>query len=49
MTQLLIRLFVKDKDNIHNPAVRQRYGKLGGFVGIICNIILFALKLIAGL
>ncbi|MBQ1894942.1 MAG: cation transporter [Clostridiales bacterium] len=46
---LLIKLFVKDRDNVTNPEVRQRYGVLAGIVGICCNIMLSAVKLIVGL
>ena len=49
MTQLLIRLFIKDNQNTHNPAVREDYGKLAGIVGIISNLILFAAKIFAGI
>lgn len=49
MTKLLIKLFIKDSDNTKDKAVRRRYGNLGGVVGIVCNLILFALKLIAGI
>ena len=49
MTQLLLRLFVKDYDNTGNPKVRAAYGKLAGVVGIICNLLLFAGKLLAGI
>lgn len=48
MTNLLIRLFVKDNENLNNPEVRQSYGKLSGWVGIISNIILFIIKFFAG-
>lgn len=49
MTKLLLKIFVKDYDNVENHIVRQHYGMLGGFVGIFCNIILFLSKFIAGL
>ena len=49
MTQLLLRLFVKDYRNTEDPKVRGAYGKLAGVVGIVCNLLLFAGKLIAGL
>lgn len=49
MTKLLIKLFIKDSGNIKDKAVRRRYGNLGGAVGIVCNLLLFALKLIAGI
>ncbi len=48
MTNLLIRLFVKDCDNPQSEAVRIRYGTLSGFVGIILNIILSVFKMIFG-
>lgn len=48
MTNLLIRLFIKDNKNVKNPAVRQAYGMLSGVVGICCNIALFLLKFAAG-
>lgn len=49
MTEILLRLFVKNHNNTEDPKVRGAYGKLAGFVGIVCNILLFAGKLIAGL
>ncbi len=48
MTKLLIRLFVKDYENTKNETVRNRYGMLSGFVGIVLNIILSAFKMIFG-
>lgn len=49
MTKLLIRLFVRDSNNIKDAAVRVRYGYLGSVTGIVLNILLFAGKLIAGI
>ncbi len=49
MTSLLLKLFVKDKDNTKSPIVREQYGVLSGIVGIISNLILFALKLFLGI
>lgn len=49
MTDLLIKLFVKDHTNPENAAVRERYGVFSSIVGIITNLILAALKLVAGL
>ncbi len=46
MTKLLIALFAKGDPA--QPAVRAKTGKLSGFVGIVCNILLCALKLIVG-
>ena len=41
MTNLLIRLFVKDYQDVENHTVRERYGKFAGIVGIATNILLF--------
>lgn len=49
MIKLLVRKFVPDYENTTNPKVRENYGVLGGVLGIVCNIFLFALKLTVGL
>lgn len=49
MTELLVKLFVKDKENIKDQGVRTSYGILSSIVGIICNAILFSLKLAIGI
>lgn len=49
MTTFLIRLFIKDYENVKSQRVRQRYGQLGGAVGIVCNLVLFIAKFLAGL
>ena len=49
MTQLLLRLFVKDHRNAASPAVRAAVGRLAGATGIACNLLLFAFKLTLGL
>jgi len=41
MTELLLRLFVKNYRRPEDPAVRGAIGKLGGIVGIIANGLLF--------
>lgn len=46
---LLAKLFIKDYRNTGSPHVRAAYGKLAGWVGIICNILLCAGKFIVGL
>lgn len=38
MTELLIRLFIRDKDNVQDPTVRQQYGTLSGLTGILSLI-----------
>lgn len=48
MTQLLIRLFIKDYQNINDFQVRGRYGKFAGIVGILSNFLLFVIKITAG-
>ncbi len=45
---LLLRLFVKDHKNTRSPAVRSSVGILAGIVGIICNLLLAACKLLIG-
>ncbi len=45
MTQLFLRLFYDPQ----NPRCRSVCGKMAGTVGIGCNILLFVLKLLAGL
>lgn len=49
MTELLVKWFIKDKENVSNPTVRTAYGIMASIVGIICNVFLFALKLGIGL
>lgn len=49
MTDLLVKLFVKDSAHVEKKEVRTAYGKLAGTVGIVCNIILFAVKLLVGI
>ncbi len=48
MTRLLIRLFIKDHENLQDNTVRTAYGKLSGWVGIVCNLLLCAGKFIVG-
>lgn len=47
MTNLLIKIFLKDKDGT-TPQGREAYGRLSGIVGIVCNVILGIMKLIVG-
>ncbi len=49
MTSLLLRWFLPHANDTQDPAVRGRYGKLAGLVGIVCNLLLFAGKLTVGL
>ncbi len=48
MIQFLARRFIRDCDNVEDPAVRRAYGALCGCVGIGLNVLLFLGKLLAG-
>lgn len=48
MTNLLVRMFIKDYKNVGKFTVRESYGKLAGLVGIVTNFLLFVIKIIAG-
>ena len=48
MTDLLVRLFIKDRENISDIRVREKYGMLSSGVGIACNLLLFGVKYIIG-
>lgn len=48
MTSLLTRLFIRNRDAVQDPTVRRAYGVMTGAVGIVANILLAALKLLAG-
>ena len=49
MTSLLIKLFIKNHKNTEDKTVRAKYITLGSIGGIVFNIILFGIKLLAGL
>lgn len=49
MTKLLIKLFIKNSDDLSNPDVRSQYGNMSGAVGIFLNLCLFTAKLVAGI
>ncbi|MBR4911005.1 MAG: cation transporter [Clostridia bacterium] len=49
MTKLLIRLFVKNSEDVKNPKVRVNYGHLGSITGVICNLLLCTVKIVIGL
>ena len=49
MTELLLKLFVPKYANKEDPAVRKAVGGLSGSVGICTNVLLFAVKLLAGM
>lgn len=45
----LIKLFIKDYENVSNPKVRQQYGLLVSIVSILINVILAFVKFIVGI
>jgi cation diffusion facilitator family transporter len=49
MTDLLIKIFVKNYTNPEDVCVRERYGVFSSIVGIVTNIILAGIKLLAGI
>lgn len=49
MTNLLVKMFIRNYQNTDNVKVRTSYGVLTSIVGIICNLFLFALKLTIGM
>lgn len=49
MTDFLIHYFIKDYDKVNDSKVRERYGSLSSIVGILCNIVLFVIKLAMGM
>lgn len=49
MTNLLLRLFVKNYENVTDARVRSRIGSMSGAVGIGCNVALFLAKLLVGI
>ncbi len=49
MTNLLLRRFVANYQHPEDPAVRSDIGRLAGMAGIVCNCLLFAVKLAVGL
>lgn len=49
MLKLLVRLFIKDPENVTDQKVRNAYGTLCGAFGIFLNVLLFAGKYFAGI
>lgn len=49
MTDFLVRLFIKDRENVQDGKVRTAYGVLASIVGIACNLLLFGIKLVGGI
>ena len=49
MTNLLLRLFVKNRDDLKNERVRGAHATLASITGILLNLLLFVGKLVMGL
>ena len=49
MIKLLIKKFIRDYENVNNKDIREKYGVLAGGLGIVCNLLLFLLKIIIGI
>ena len=49
MTNLLIRLFAGNNQDVNDVKVRGRYASIAGFTGILLNILLFIGKLVLGI
>lgn len=49
LSRFLVRLFIKDHEDIENPDIRSKYGYLAGIIGIFANLVLFTVKLVTGL
>jgi len=48
MINQLYKWFIKDYEEVSKQVVRERYGKLAGAVGVVSNIFLFIIKVLAG-
>lgn len=48
MTELLCRLFIKNREDVKQPQVRRAYGTLVSIVGVLLNVLLCVGKLIVG-
>ncbi|HQD92089.1 MAG TPA: cation diffusion facilitator family transporter, partial [Bacilli bacterium] len=48
MINFIIKLFIKNHQDVNNLTVRTMYGKLCGIVGIVSNLILTIIKLVMG-
>lgn len=49
MMSLLIRLFIKNKEDVLNPSVKKAYATLSSIVGITLNLFLCTTKIIIGI
>ena len=49
MTKILLKIFIKNHNNTADPTIRRKYINLGSITGILCNILLFVIKLTLGI
>ncbi len=49
MTSFLNRLFIRRREDVQDACVRLSYGNLAGITGIVCNVLLCAIKFFTGL
>ena len=49
MTDILVKLFVKDYKDVEKVSVRTAYGVLASGVGIFCNVLLTVAKMVIGI
>lgn len=49
VTKFLLHLMIGTQENVQTPEIRGRIGKLSGAVGMAANVLLFVLKLAAGM
>lgn len=49
MIRFIVKIFIPNYQETQDKKVREGYGVLAGIVGIICNLLLFTLKLILGM
>ena len=49
MISLLSKIFIRNREDTSSPAVRSAFGTLCGIMGIILNIVLFGIKMLAGI
>ena len=49
MTDILVKLFVKDYKDVEKVSVRTAYGVLASGVGIFCNVLLTIAKMVIGI
>lgn len=49
MTDLLVKLFIKDYKNTNDSKVRIKYGNFASVTGIVCNVLLCISKMIIGI